>query len=172
MRIKPVALSSITERAGAGGSSQPGHSAKGASHRIASSPRQAGHQTMNPPSALISMPRATLLTVALSGMARLGAGARPRRWLLMSLRMPQRLAIDIREPAQASKFPKHGWASNSQGYRLLWLPVLTLVRADGAGPGVTEASALQSMVENLCITLRELHGCQRRVREKREAHAV
>lgn len=39
------------------------------------------------------------------------------------------IPLDFRDPEQASRFPRHGWALNSEGRNLLWLPVLRLAHS-------------------------------------------
>ena len=62
-----------------------------------------------------------------------------------------RIALDFADPAQAARVPRHGWAKNSQGVKLLWLPVLRLVheaheirKAQTAYPSCLVASGLKS----------------------------
>lgn len=66
-------------------------------------------------------------------------------------------------------YPEHGWTLNSQGNKLLWLPILRLVnntnqirKLYGCEKQIThsqwnEIRAFHALVEKLFITLRELH---------------
>jgi len=40
---------------------------------------------------------------------------------------PKPLSLDIADPVQAARFPRHGWAYNSQRTKLLWLPIKGLL---------------------------------------------
>ncbi len=84
-----------------------------------------------------------------------------------------RIALDFADPDQATKFPSHGWARNSQGTKLLWLPVLRLVHkapiirkangvSDNLSPGQwSEIMAFAEAIRRLVLVLRELHKCVR-----------
>ncbi|MBD1879779.1 hypothetical protein [Coleofasciculus sp. FACHB-T130] len=84
-----------------------------------------------------------------------------------------RIAFDFADPDQATKFPSHGWARNSQGVKVLWLPVLRLVHqapiirkangvSDDLSPGQwSEIRAFVEAIRRLVLILRELHKCVR-----------
>lgn len=84
-----------------------------------------------------------------------------------------KIAFDFADPDQATKFPSHGWARNSQGTKLLWLPVLRLVhqapiirKANGVSDNLSPSqwSEIRAFVETircLVLILRELHKCVR-----------
>ena len=69
--------------------------------------------------------------------------------------------------------PRHGWATNSQGTKLLWLPILRLVheaeniRKAGGQPGElslgqwAEIRSFEQTVRHFLLTLRELAKCIR-----------
>src|SRR5687767_3259460 len=79
------------------------------------------------------------------------------------------LEFDVGDPKQAARFPRHGWATNSQGLKLLWMPILTLFRNvgdvrrhSGATLQVPERQTEQAhyfweTLDKLCVTLSELH---------------
>jgi hypothetical protein len=87
--------------------------------------------------------------------------------------MPEPLAIDFADPTQAERLPRHGWAKNSQGVKLLWLPILRLVheankirKANGlfnvlSWGQVFEIKTFDQMIRQFCLTLRELEKCIR-----------
>ena len=78
------------------------------------------------------------------------------------------LLCDIANPRQLSQYPAHGWAVSSQNLRLLWLPVVRIVRcasdvrsSRGLPPltvaQMNEVHAFRQTVEKLALSLRELH---------------
>jgi hypothetical protein len=83
------------------------------------------------------------------------------------------LLFDFSDPKQAKLFPQHGWAINSQGAKILWLPLLRLFkflrktleekgRSGQSHPGIVHDSlAFLATLQNLAITLRELHRITR-----------
>jgi hypothetical protein len=87
-------------------------------------------------------------------------------------RMKQ-LLFDFYDQNQAKLFPEHGWAINSQGVKILWLPLLGLFeflrktlqekgRLRQSHPGIVHNSlAYLATLQNLAITLRELHRMTR-----------
>jgi len=84
-----------------------------------------------------------------------------------------RIALDFAEPSREGRLPGHGWARNSQGNKLLWLPVLRLVhqagtirRAAGLQADLSrgqfgEIRAFDQTVRHFAIALRELGKCIR-----------
>jgi len=80
-----------------------------------------------------------------------------------------RLEYDFADQNVAKLFPTHGWAANSQGAKILWLPLNRLLawphqtlRKGGSSqtlpPGaVLDASPFAHTLRKLVITLRELH---------------
>lgn len=38
-----------------------------------------------------------------------------------------KLEYDFADPEQAKRFPAHGWATNSQGVKILWCPLPRLI---------------------------------------------
>src|SRR6266700_3820775 len=83
------------------------------------------------------------------------------------------LAIDFAESSRIGRVPQHGWAKNSQGVKLLWLPVLRLVheaynirKANGLREELSqgqwsEIRAFDQTVRHFALTLRELAKCIR-----------
>ena len=83
------------------------------------------------------------------------------------------IAKDIANPDQAARYLNHGWAINSQGVKLLWLPILRLVeqaQTIRSIHGITnhlsseqllEIRAFNATMHHLALTLRELHKCIR-----------
>jgi len=83
------------------------------------------------------------------------------------------LAIDFGDPALAERVPEHGWARNSQGVKLLWLPVLRLISARGGirtasgeiipltQDQIFEMGAFSATVMRFALTLGELGKCVR-----------
>lgn len=77
--------------------------------------------------------------------------------------------FDFADPAQAARLPRHGWAKNSQGVKLLWLPIIRLVneapnirRKKGVTKELSpkqwsEIAAFVKATQHLAIALRELH---------------
>jgi hypothetical protein len=77
------------------------------------------------------------------------------------------LDLDISDPEQVSRFPRHGWGRNSQGVRLLWLPTVRLLRnieairkEKGAKPAsandIADALSVEETLRYLALVLREL----------------
>lgn len=83
------------------------------------------------------------------------------------------IALDFSNPIREVHVPQHGWAKNSQGVKLLWLPVLRLVHeavnireANGLPKELSrnqwsEIRAFDQMVRHFALTLRELAKCIR-----------
>jgi hypothetical protein len=83
------------------------------------------------------------------------------------------VAIDIADPAQIAAFPQHGWARNSHGIKLLWLPVLRLgswapttrkengIKDELSRGQLSEIKAFETTTKNLAVALRELQRCIR-----------
>lgn len=78
------------------------------------------------------------------------------------------LLLNIGDVQHLRLYPAHGWTTNSQNLRLLWLPVLRIVRSTnevrssfGLAPITTsqinEVEAFRHTVEKLALSLRELH---------------
>ena len=79
------------------------------------------------------------------------------------------LLFDFSDPNQAKLFPQHGWAVNSQGVKILWCPVLGLLKYPNkilqkkGGKGKLPRDirhryfAFSDTLKKLSITLRELH---------------
>lgn len=79
-----------------------------------------------------------------------------------------RITFDFQSDEQAKRFPCHGWARNAQGIKLLWLPILNLLR-DPEGvrrskgttrplpPNWQNTSAFYEKIRTLTVALRELH---------------
>jgi hypothetical protein len=78
-----------------------------------------------------------------------------------------RLLFDFDSVEKASKYPRHGWARNSQGVKLLWFPVLSLVRStntvrQGKGDLALPPDKARAWlpfydgIRNLMIVLREI----------------
>lgn len=84
-----------------------------------------------------------------------------------------RIALDFADPSRAGRVPWHGWAKNSQGVKLLWLPVLRLVheahdlrKAKGLPEELTpgqwsEIRAFDQTTRHFALALRELAKCIR-----------
>jgi hypothetical protein len=82
--------------------------------------------------------------------------------------MGVRVAYDFGSPVNPSDFLQHGWAYNSQGIRLLWLPITTVVgrfHAIRGSKGLSgnlseiqfeEIRAFRHLVGNFAVNLREL----------------
>jgi hypothetical protein len=78
------------------------------------------------------------------------------------------MAFDIGNSAPSSIYPRHGWAENSDGIRLLWLPIMRLFRnvadvrkAKGlpgvlTGGDVHAVAAFYPCLCNLAVGLREI----------------
>src|SRR5262245_627421 len=87
----------------------------------------------------------------------------------------KRVIFDLSDPAQRARFPDHGWAINSQGSRLLWLPVNDVIRvrrvmrrfhvADEFQPGNDHDVIFLKNLRNLSVALRELGSIVRRIQE-------
>src|SRR5258706_6584240 len=81
--------------------------------------------------------------------------------------------IDFSDPSWRLRVPPHGWSQNSQGRKILWLPVLRLVqdaqtlRHEKGIPGIlthteyAEIRAFRQSAEHFAIALRELARCLR-----------
>jgi len=78
------------------------------------------------------------------------------------------LLFDFAEPIKASLFPQHGWATNSQGIKILWCPLQRLLsspqqileakgRSTRTHPGITHSLPFLQTLSRLAIALRELH---------------
>ncbi len=84
-----------------------------------------------------------------------------------------RIVFDFADSSQAKQVPRHGWAKNSQGVKLLWVPVLRLVhqtheilKAKGMSTEFSrkqglEIRAFDQMVRHFALNLRELAKCIR-----------
>lgn len=80
-----------------------------------------------------------------------------------------KITFDFEKEDQENAYPSHGWAVNSQGIKLLWLPLLHLVEEAGkireregiekklTLAHIKEVRCFHDLVEKLFITLRELH---------------
>ena len=74
-----------------------------------------------------------------------------------------RLLYDFADKKQAQMYPRHGWAINSHGVKILWLPLLHLVpNIQGNEKGLSTDSALHGLafcetVRKLAISLQEFH---------------
>jgi hypothetical protein len=77
------------------------------------------------------------------------------------------LSFDFESVQKTSGYPKHGWARNSQQLKLLWFPILSLVRATNSlrqSKGVTKLPLdkarpwmpFYDAVRNLIFILREI----------------
>lgn len=83
------------------------------------------------------------------------------------------IALDFADPARIECVPRHGWARNSQGVKILWLPVLRLVHeshniriANGLPETLSwgqwsEIRAFEQTVRHFALALRELARCIR-----------
>ena len=83
------------------------------------------------------------------------------------------LAMDVASADQRARYPKHGWAMNSQGYRLLWFPLMRLtknIRTFRKAKGITSRMSVRDQQErdpfyetlrNHAVALRELHQVTR-----------
>jgi len=80
---------------------------------------------------------------------------------------------DFADVEQAGRFPRHGWAENSQGIKLLWIPILRLLGSvhrirDERGVSSLEAryslymAPFTKTTRKLATTLRELHELVRK----------
>lgn len=84
-----------------------------------------------------------------------------------------KIALDFADSSREDAIPQHGWAKNSQGVKLLWLPVIRLMheaynirKAKGLTEVLTqgqfaELGAFAQVVDQLTLTLRELAKCIR-----------
>ncbi|MBL4781926.1 MAG: hypothetical protein JKX92_06750 [Porticoccaceae bacterium] len=80
-----------------------------------------------------------------------------------------RIVFDFEKKDQDDSYPSHGWAINSQGIKLLWLPLLHLVKEAGEIRGrhgiekkltrvhIEEITCFPDHVKKLHLALRELH---------------
>jgi len=80
-----------------------------------------------------------------------------------------KIIFDFDKQEQENIYPSHGWAMNSQGIKLLWLPLLHLVEDAGKIRGrcgidnkltlvhIKEIRCFHDLIEKLFLTLRELH---------------
>lgn len=80
------------------------------------------------------------------------------------------LKCDFADLGQSKQFPVHGWATNSQGVKIIWCPLRRLIfntllekSTSGSLPGGTYLDALPftDTVQKLATTLRELHQAAR-----------
>lgn len=87
-----------------------------------------------------------------------------------------RIITDFADPAQDSAYPAHGWATNSQGVKLLWVPIRRIalgVAAYREAKGVSnikhtrsgDANSLFRALMSLALSLRELGRCERTIGE-------
>lgn len=86
-----------------------------------------------------------------------------------------RITEDISNADQASRYHSHGWAINSQGAKLLWLPILRLVEQYQIiqirnSHGITkqlshkqwfEVQAFHATIYHFALALREIYKCHR-----------
>lgn len=84
-----------------------------------------------------------------------------------------RIALDFADPSRKGHLPRHGWARNSQGNKLLWLPVLRLAHQAGdirkaadlpidlSRGHLAEIRAFDQTVRHFALALRELAKCIR-----------
>jgi hypothetical protein len=84
-----------------------------------------------------------------------------------------RIALDFADSSRVGRVPRHGWARNSQGVKLLWLPVLRLVheahnirKSKGLPKELSrgqwsEIKAFDQTVRHFALSLRELAKCVR-----------
>jgi hypothetical protein len=89
--------------------------------------------------------------------------------------MPEILLRDFADDSTASsKYPRHGWARNSQGFRLLWLPILWPIRfpenvrkkkgiSQLPGFSIFRATGLYDVIRQLLVTLREIKSLERAI---------
>jgi hypothetical protein len=94
-------------------------------------------------------------------------------WTKWSRDVSKPVAIDFADPTRVERLPRHGWAKNSQGMKLLWLPILRLVNAFDEirkANGVldvlswgqqSEIKEFRQITNHFCLTLRELAKCIR-----------
>jgi hypothetical protein len=80
----------------------------------------------------------------------------------------KRIEFDIADAATASNYPRHGWAENGDGVRLLWLPTMHVFRrvddvrkAKGLTTSLSAAdshavAAFYYCLHNLVVALREM----------------
>ncbi len=77
------------------------------------------------------------------------------------------VSFDFENPDTAKKYPRHGWALNSQGARLLWFPIRGLMWDSNiireaknapvlAGFDRQRVLAFNQTISNLAVTLREI----------------
>lgn len=79
------------------------------------------------------------------------------------------IAFDFMKDWQQKDYPCHGWAVNSQGIKLLWLPLIHLIQETEKVRGrntisdrltlvqIKEIRCFHNAVEKLFVALRELH---------------
>ena len=84
-----------------------------------------------------------------------------------------RIALDFADSSRAGRVPRHGWATNSQGMKLLWLPILRLLHqasnirkaaglpVDLSRGQLADIRAFDQTVRHFTLTLRELAKCIR-----------
>jgi hypothetical protein len=79
-----------------------------------------------------------------------------------------KLILDFENTEQRNGFPRHGWARNSQGVKLLWLPIIRLFRSaqvvrneKGVKPledkDLLDIEPFCKTTRKLALTLREIH---------------
>ena len=88
-----------------------------------------------------------------------------------------RLKLSFADPEQAARFPRHGWARNTEGIKLLWLPIqrpMQIAHTIRHDKGVVEHKvpgsgkdvyAFSQIAQKLGMALRELHNLERRGRD-------
>jgi len=85
------------------------------------------------------------------------------------------IRLDFRDLKQAEKFPRHGWAENSRGQKLLWFPIMNVlvntsdIRAAKAAKPATDqiwsAGHFIETLRKLATTLRELETLRTAARD-------
>jgi hypothetical protein len=85
----------------------------------------------------------------------------------------QPIAFNIADAAKSSKYPRHGWAENSDGFHLLWLPFVGILRnvtdvrrakgltADLSSGDIHAIDAFYACLSNLVVALREMAQVER-----------
>lgn len=88
-----------------------------------------------------------------------------------------KIKLDIASIDQVARYPRHGWAVNSQGVKLLWLPITnvlafwnpSLVRRSKGVENLNEhlvsTQPFEGTLQKLIIALRELHRHSREATE-------
>lgn len=77
------------------------------------------------------------------------------------------IELDFANVKQLKKFPRHGWAINSQGHKLLWFPIVrhifnaTKINPNMSGGQFYELLAFEHSLQKLTLSLRELHKSKR-----------